>query len=133
MNTTTPLMIVSADSVKITNEAEVLSRRNWFEHKLQQLHLSYRKVAGKYKLIDETSFIILVESEEQEQTVFRLARAFNQETVLFVDSNSYAALFDADGNYLKNAGRMTEVSEEQAKDLPSYTVVDGHYYAATAS
>ncbi len=127
----TPFVIFTPGKPELNlTDFERDSRRTWFEHKLTQLGYSFRKVAGSYKGAAETSYLVLVEDQEQLPALYRLAEAFKQESVLYVDSQGYAALFDADGNWLTELGKFSEISESEARELDAYTYADGKYYAA---
>lgn len=131
MKTITPHFIVSPDKPELNlSDDEIHTRRTWFELKLTQQGLSFRKALGRYQGRDEAAYIVLVHDEVEERSLYRLAEAFKQDSVLSVDANGYAALFDADGKYLKNLGPFEEVSEEDAKTIGSYTYAGGKYYAA---
>jgi hypothetical protein len=129
MKTSNPFVLISADVPDVTGvQAEM--RRTWFELKLTQLGFSFRKVSGSYKHEPEVSYIVLIESDGQYASLFRLADAFKQEAVIIVDANGYAALFAADGNHIQELGEFREVSAEEAANEGNYTHVDGRYYAA---
>lgn len=129
MITATPYALISCDTPETGNDE---SRRTWFEHKLVQLYFSFRRVTGSYKGKPEVSYLVLIESETQRAALLRLAKAFKQESVLFVDANGYAALFDADGTHLAEVGKWQVVTEEVAAANDAYTFVDGNYYIAGA-
>jgi hypothetical protein len=124
-------MIVSPDKPELgLSDGEAESRRTWFEHKLTQLGYSFKRAYGSFNGKREVSYIVLVEDEGAEHALFRLAKAFQQDAVLIVDANGYAALFDSDGQYLANKGQFVEVSQEIAQAAESYTFANDHYYVA---
>lgn len=122
-------IFISPDKPELQlDEAETLGRRTWFEHKLVQLGFNFRKVSGAYKGKPETSYMVLIDSDDQLPSLYRLAEAFKQESVLLLDSNGYAALFDADGRHLAELGKFVRVSREEAVEQDAWTYVDGAYY-----
>ncbi len=130
MKASTPFMVLSADKPELEMTSfERCSRRTWFEHKLAQLGYSFKKVAGSHQGKPEISFIVLADNDEELPALYRLAAAFDQDSVMYVDANGYAALFDSDGQYLANLGRFVEVTEDAAQNLDSYTFAGGKYYA----
>lgn len=131
MKISTPYVLISADVHEITGIAADM-RRTWFERKLTQLGFSFRKVSGAYHGVNEVSYLVLVESDGQYASLFRLADAFGQEAIITVDANGYAALFAADGNHIQELGEFLEVTAYQAVAEGNYTYVDGRYYAAKA-
>jgi hypothetical protein len=100
------------------------------ENMLERAKIPFKALSGMYKGIKEESFAIDL---KHQNAALELARQFNQESILIIDSSSRATL-----KYMPvsiesdiSIGYFQEVSETKAKSLDAWTLdIDtGTYYA----
>jgi len=128
MNISKQVVILSAtktgDSVENTN-----FRTKTLRGVLGDLRLPFSEATGVYKGQTETSFVVVVTDNFDIDTLKGLAfKNFDQESILVQDSNQEAYLIFNNG-ITQNLGRLEQVSEEQAKELDNYTILNGNFYA----
>lgn len=128
MNISKQVVILSAtksgDSVENTN-----FRTKTLRGVLGDLRLPFSEATGVYKGQTETSFVVVVTDNFDIDTLKGLAfKNFDQESILVQDSNQEAYLIFNDGT-TQNLGRLEQVTEEQAKELDNYTILNGNFYA----
>ena len=128
MNISKQVVILSAtktgDSVENTN-----FRTKTLRGVLGDLRLPFSEATGVYKGQTETSFVVVVTDNFDIDTLKGLAfKNFDQESILVQDSNQEAYLIFNNGT-TQNLGRLEQVSEEQAKELDNYTILNGNFYA----
>jgi hypothetical protein len=96
---------------------------------LNDLNMDYKRVIGVYKGSVETSFIVLAPDLQHYYTLKDLAfKSFNQESILHQNSQGISCLIYTD-NRVEELGQLKQISEEKARSLDSYTMVDNQYYA----
>lgn len=116
MNTINPFAILALNLETGAQEQEIL----------KQLGLPYLSAIGKYKGDSERSYIIPLSGAHWDELndILELARQYNQESVLLVDSNSRATLYFLKTDKESHIG--TFVSAEKESD--NCTLINGHYY-----
>lgn len=131
MNTRQPFIIMSAelaalDAHENAQRSEALSA--WLDAK----GYPHKPVIGSYKGSQEVSVVIPVQSLEHETELYRLARAYGQESVLHVDANRYATLVYVKSSKLEGLGMFRLVSKDEATKRESFThdIIEDHYYVA---
>lgn len=128
MNISKQVVILSAtkngDSIENTN-----FRTKTLRGVLGDIRLPFSEATGVYKGQTETSFVVVVNDNFDIDTLKSLAfKNFDQESILVQDANQEAYLIFSDGSRLE-LGRLEQVSEEQAKKLDNYTILNGEFYA----
>ena len=128
MNITQQVIILSA------NQNDGRHERNRQLHEnlkacLADCNLRFKEATGAYNGQTEDSVVVLVKDETDIQTVKNFAfKSFNQESVLYQDSNQEAYLLYHDGT-TKQLGRLEQVNPKEIETLDNYTVMDGRVYA----
>ena len=98
---------------------------------LDNYDMTYKHAIGVYKGDSETSFVVIVENEEQINKLRTVAfKQYNQESILLQDSNQLARLEFSDGTTVE-LGKLVETTSQIAKQKDAYTFVDGKYYITT--
>ena len=82
---------------------------------------------GVYKGVSEDSFIVLLDSYNQLEVLQDLSRVYNQECILYSDSNRMSYLKYPCGKSEK-LGVLKQVSKEVAMMQDAYTIVNNNYY-----
>ena len=83
-------------------------------------------VNGRYKGTNEDSFCL---SLTKLDLVESIAREFNQESILIVDSNGQAFLKYLNTGIRESIGTMVSVTKKQANALKSWSCINGKFYA----
>lgn len=128
MNISKQVVILSAtkdnDSIENTN-----FRTKTLKNVLTDINLAFAEATGVYKGKTETSFVVVVNSQDDIENLKSLAfNSFQQESILVQDSNQEAFLV-FNNNKTLNLGRLEAVTPDQAKKLDSYTILNDTYYA----
>jgi lipopolysaccharide export LptBFGC system permease protein LptF len=128
MNISRQVVILSAtkngDSVENTN-----FRTKTLRGILGDLRLPFSEATGVYKGQTETSFVVVISDNFDIDTLKAVAfKNFDQESILVQDANQEAYLIFNDGT-TQNLGRLEQVSEEQARKLDNYTILNNNFYA----
>lgn len=131
MNTFIPFAIFSAE---LAGESQKLNEaRHAFL--VRQLDNSGQAIddslQGCYKGSRERSVLVLLplgEDSWQFTQVMNLAKAFQQESVLFVDANRAASLHYTDGR-VEFIGQWTAITADDSLWFDSYTEAHGSHYA----
>ncbi len=135
MNTFTPFYIVSG-ALSVYNPRMNADRTDSLERWLRAEGFATVQVNGCYKGEREPAILVLddrADNDVCEQAVIRLARQYDQESVLAVDANRQARLiFCAFGN-VNAIGRWHAVNVDTVMNKPdaSYTERAGQYYTVT--
>lgn len=124
-------IIITADKKKAKASTVV---REQLKKDLNKVGLvGIRPVAGCYKGEKEDSYIGLVPAgktfDSFEKSIQAIARKYNQETALYLDSNRAAYLLHAETGEVQRIGQFTAVSAGVAIEKGSYTYTSGTYYA----
>lgn len=98
---------------------------------LIKLDINFKLVDGFYKYEDrrsikENSFVV---GAKHENLVLKLAKAHNQESVLYVDGMGNASLFYLKGKIIK-LGKFKQVSGDQDLEAYTYDASTDTYWAA---
>ncbi len=135
MNTFTPFYIVSG-ALSVYNPRINADRTDSLERWLRAEGFATVQVQGCYEGEREPSILVVDDrayNDVCEQAVLRLARQYDQKSILAVDANRQARLiFCAFGNF-KAIGRWRAVHPDQVMDNPdaSYTERAGQYYTVS--
>ena len=126
MNTFSTIVILSAEVFGAKDNA---SRTDAMERLFKERGLRYQPIIGVYKDNQEQSFLVELDSPKQVEGMHRIGNMFSQECILVADANRRAYLINADGTETQ-LGKLQEVSEDKAKTLGAYSIVNGKYYVA---
>lgn len=135
MNTRTPFYLLSAARSHLPAELNE-DRTLFMRARLAGEGVRTMEVDGCYKGTRELAVLIPAVQQEMPMEnildlVKRNARLYEQETYLYVDTNGYSTLHDADGALVASLGRWHEVDESEAIRLDAYTKTpDGRYWSA---
>ena len=128
MNISQQVVILSAELDGLS-PVENSHRTRILRHCIEDCRLSFSEAQGVYKGGSETSFVVLVDSDDEIQALKDLAfKNFGQESVLYQDANQETYLIFAD-NSTERLGRLQQTSKEVATSLDNYTILNGSYYA----
>lgn len=135
MNTFTPFYIVSGALAACDPQANK-DRTDSLERWLRAEGFATVQVNGCYKGKREPAILVLDDrpgNDLCESAVIRLARQYDQESVLAVDSNRQARLIYCDGGHFETIGRWHAVGADTVINNPSasYTERAGQYYTVT--
>lgn len=99
--------------------------------KMGSLGKSYQFIEAKgvYKGTKEKSFIVKVENQYDLIWVTNLAKMFNQESILYVDSRNNASLYYIESKTREKLGIFHKVPKSVADTLDAYTMTKDGYYA----
>ena len=120
MNDRKPFIIISAFTGK-----EDSSNTIKLENELKENMFRFAKSEGCYKGKTEDSFVVFGLTEEE---AIKLAKKYNQESILSVSScrNTWLIYQDGKEEYL---GKFIHVNEHQAKSIGNYTKMGEEYYS----
>lgn len=135
MITFTPFYILSgalSDYHAVSNQDRTDSLERW----LRAEGLATVQVNGCYKGSRERSILVIDERPDNdlcESAVMRLARQYDQGSILAVDSNRQARLIHCDCDHVESIGRWHAVGADTVMNNPSasYTERAGQYYTVT--
>lgn len=123
MNTlvNTPAFIILSVYGSGDNESDV--SRHWqLEAELDNNNINYKVVKGCYKGEKEYAFYIPLTSTFTLTTALNIARAYTQETILYVDSSRWAQLIGVfDQSKHTHLGTFQQVIKEEAESQDAYT------------
>lgn len=130
MRISQPFAIISAELSSLSN-AENARRTEWLRQKLR----TYEPVEceGSYQGSKEQSFIVILPSGDSGGELYglvrSLARALNQESILYVDASGAAWLDYVQGaQETESIGHFKEVEKAVALEASAYTKVVGRYF-----
>lgn len=87
-----------------------------------------KRAIGVYKGSEETCFVVIVNNEDELQTLKDFAfKNFGQESILHQDANQEAYLIYNNGK-TEQLGRLEQVNPKYIETLDSYTVLDDRVY-----
>ena len=134
MNISDPFYILSA--ARDTLDAhEIKARTETLVHQVRGQGYGAALCEGRYGDVDEPSVVVVDETPGTDKClkiVMRLARVYQQESILAVDVNGAARLLFLDGSKPLGIGKFTCVSENEAKRAAAYTKRNGRYYICVA-
>lgn len=127
MNMTQQVVILSAELSTNSFERNRQLTEN-LEACIADCNLRAKRAEGVYKGNAETCFVVIVNNEDEIQTLKDFAfKNFGQESILHQDSNQEAYLIDRDGN-TQQLGRLEQVNPKYIETLDNYTILDGRVY-----
>lgn len=125
--------IFSAERENLSKE-ENASRTAFAARQLTQSGIAAIPVRGKYLGTAEHAFLVFDIDQETVDTVDRLARVYDQETILHVDGSRRAYLEYLFDGRTKELGPFRLIDSDEAARLNSTTQTpDGQLYAAVAA
>ena len=135
MNTFTPFYIVSG-ALSVYNPRMNADRTDSLERWLRAKGFATVQVNGCYEGEREPAILVVDDwpgNELCESAVMRLARQYDQESILAVDSNRQARLIFCEFENTKAIGRWHAVNADTVMSNPSasYTERAGQYYTVT--
>lgn len=110
-----PVIIFSVEKKEIPAEVNY-SNSSAVKEQLEEQGVRFKQVLGNCDGHQETSFVVL-DSPKTKQLVLSLAKKYNQDTVLFLDSSRYAAEYSVPNSSF-TAGipkKWLEISEQEAR------------------
>lgn len=123
------LFMISAEVSSLTKDIN-LGRTRYLKHALKSLGLVPRPILGRYKGIDEDSFLIET-SPESASSVSKalqdLALRFDQECFLAL-SGSKASLIDRNGNHIGSLTLVQDTLEDSRPDHDHTAIKIGNQY-----
>lgn len=117
-----PVVIMSLNhSGNVEEERDILNKAGFTRHK---------PVLGKYKGELEMSYVVPVRSPEEIDRLKLLAKDYNQECIMFIDSDRQATLFYCKDPIIKYIGKLKTVYKHLAERQDYYTFcpISNAYY-----
>ncbi|MCI0560308.1 MAG: hypothetical protein MN733_17620 [Nitrososphaera sp.] len=126
------LVVISAERAALDSETNA-ARTSSLRKKLDANGLGYAVARGRYKGVDEASFVVQVPSAKLGEVLpllRRLGRIYFQESILEVCSRDTVHLVDLTGykDESQYIGQWREVTAKAAQYRDAYTLVDGRYF-----
>ena len=125
MNIVQQVVILSAEREELSG-GENARRTLGLESVLEGAGLTFKPAKGFYKGSKENSFVVIIPSQAHIEGLLKLAKSFNQESILHQDSNQIARLLYADGR-VEQLGKLVQVTKEVAQTLDGYTQMDDKF------
>ena len=122
------VVILSAHN-NLDTAAENAARTELLDQYLLGAKLSFKRTMGAFQGTKQESFVVVVRNEQDVEVLKNLAFTnFKQNAVLMQDSNRQAHLLTSDGTE-KTLGKLDVVTEQQAIESGSYTIMNNQYYS----
>lgn len=130
MNLINPFTILSAERSDLPDE-ENAQRSAFLLRQLESENIAVIPVRGRFEGSPEHAVLVFDTDEYRDEAIHRLARAYQQDSLLRVDANRQAYRESlSDGSYVP-LGTFREVSAAQAARLRAVTETsDGRFFAA---
>lgn len=126
MNITQQVVILSAELQTLSYEQN--SRRtDLLDQMIGDTKMSYKKALGVYNTSEEACFVVIVNNQDEIDTLKAFADNFGQESILHQDANQQAQLIFNSGKTM-DLGRLEQVNPKEIENLENYTVLDGKVY-----
>lgn len=138
MQTKPPVVVISAEKADRYYTHNVVATMN-LKRKLDELMPG--KVAqgrGRYNEAEEAVFVIVLNggtSSSLWRDLVKIAREFEQDTMLYIGANREALLYHVDDNVSPkwaHLGRLVEITYDEAVAAPAWTLIGDKYYTAKA-
>jgi hypothetical protein len=117
-----------ADLDDLVNSA----RNNQLDNHLKKSGLSYKHLISCYKNKTESSYLVEYDTLDQRNELEKLAQFYDQETILLLDEDRNAVLYNESEYGLTQIplGKLRDISFNVAKELDawSYCPVNDQYY-----
>ena len=131
-NRITPIVLLSAElASNSASQNEALTRELGKE--LARRNESYKAVKGRFKGVDEDSYVVVPKNKDGLNSLIRLAEGYSQQCVLYRDETGKAWLCNKDGkNYI---GIFKQVPRSIALKEDAYTfdpANNGYYIVEVA-
>ena len=95
---------------------------------IKDLEMPFKSVLGCYKGKRESSFMVVIKNIDEIETLKSFAFLnFNQESILYQDSNGLCYLEYRDGT-CERIGKFEEVKASECENFDAYTKVDDKVY-----
>jgi hypothetical protein len=127
MNISEQVLILSAERKE--NHPQINERVTAvLKDMIEDLGINYTEALGCYKGESERSFVCILRNQEELETLKGFAfNNFNQESVLYKDSNGQCYLEYQDGQSEK-IGKMVQTNPKAIETLDNYTIVNGYVF-----
>lgn len=126
MNTYQQVVIMSV-SKQLCDVIDIASTKD-FARYLDSNKFSYNEAQGMYKGTSERSFVILIDSDYELELLKAIAMKYNQESILYQDSNGISQLLFTDGSdSMVTLGKLRQT--ETIDNLEAYTILKGKFYS----
>lgn len=129
MNLSEPFMIFSAERAGLT-KVENASRTDLVARLLHNMGIAFVKAEGWYNGVHEHSFVVFTyDGSNIADKVERIARTYQQESILYVDTHRLAYLLYLDTQRTVELGTWRELKFSEAAER-NHTTIAGKYYVA---
>jgi len=123
------LAFISAFKDNLTIENN-LKRHDYMSELLTRLNISHNPVEGMFKNKAEKSFMVHLTHITTLELVQSVAIEFEQEAVLYRDSNGQVWLVNSKGDQ-ESVGTFRKISEEQAGQVTAWTKINSEFFTTT--
>jgi len=129
MITESPFIVFSAERSELSDEANH-DRTKLLGGALTSRGIEWQSVAGFYDGRPETSFLVFAqEGDASADQIERLARHYDQESILYVDAQRLAYLLVLKEGRTIELGKFKEIPKSELRATRAYTKVGERYYA----
>lgn len=120
-------IIISAESTNNSKKQNTINT-DLLENELLSLDFDFKLVVGYWEGVSEFSFLVISEDID---LLKNIAKKYQQEAILFVNSCRKATVFYTAGGF-DDIGQFNNISEYEAKNSENYTYCPTHnaYYKA---
>lgn len=120
------LVILSAEH-KTQDDLKNFFNTSELRNDLTNMGVSFVEGEGFFDGHKEVSFAVNIDNNKLEHDIISLSKKYNQDAVLVNTFQGIALLEEKNGNVTK-LGRLTEVSEDEAKLESGYSKFNGKFY-----
>lgn len=128
MNFKPEVTLISAFNHKVLTNAENEARHKELRGELQVRGLNFKEVLGSYKGDVEKTFVVNTNEDKALTMVKVLACLYGQESILIVDQERKASLYDCNDGTITKLGRFCAVDALEASKLDNWTLDGTQYY-----
>lgn len=126
----TRAVFISAERSNMT-PAENTLRTYLLEELLFAFNLNYKLVEGSYKGVEETSFMVELNKDNNKGlgTIKALAKGFGQESIMIKNEAERCELHYMTDGRIEEIGLLSKRNPKELEQLDSYSIIDNALYA----
>jgi hypothetical protein len=115
-----PVIIFALNSGDVELERKILGAAG----------IAFAPARGSYNGTEEDSWICLARDPDEIARILRIARAWSQESILYIDEQREADLYYLESGNLETLGKLEHVTELEARMRSNWTqcLITGQYF-----
>ena len=119
-----PIIVFALNSGDVELERKILGAAG----------IAFAPALGSYNGVAEDSWICLARDPDEISRILVIARAWDQESILYIDENRDADLYFLESGNLETIGKLVPVTELEARMQHGWTqcLVTGQYFTVVA-